>query len=379
MNNLFSGSGDLLLRFILLAGDDITSREFARADIIAAVKKQQPGAEMHRYSAEDAPFDEFCERILTPSLLSPLRVFVIPDVHLLDDKELGQLTGLFAYDAPDALVVMETEKVKGGKKSKDAALSKKYAAWLESFEELAKKTPERFCVTTFPKPPDYKMAEWVEAQVPHLFGRRITRDDAEHLIDLVGADTAVLYSELQKIDLFLQPKAAISSDVIDNVAGATRQATQYELAQALGEKDMARGLEIIESLYTGSVYLPPYIGAIFRHFWSLFRIYQFTKANPATLRKYKSGARQPQNDAALEIGVGAGILTENQAGRLFPVMIKPRMVDQALSFGPDQYKRIFSLLAEFDTGLKTGRYDDSKAGFQLFCYRIVRGEGQKAG
>jgi DNA polymerase III delta subunit len=374
MNKLFSDSGDLLLRFILLAGDDVTSRELARADIIAAVKKQQPGAEMQRYSSEDAPFDEFCEHIITPSLLSPLRVFVIPDVHLLDDKELGQLTAIFAYDAPDALVVMETEKLKGGKRSKDAALSKKYAAWLASFEELSEKSPERFRVQTFPRPPDYKMAEWVEAQAPHLFGRRITREDAEHLVDLVGADTAILYSELQKIDLFLQPKAAITRDVIDNVAGATRQATNFELAQALGEKNMARGLEIIESIYTGSVYLPPYIGAIFRHFWALFRIYQFTKANPAALRKYKSGGRQPQNDAALEIGVGAGILTENQAGRLYPVMIKPRMIEQAVSFGPDQYKRIFSLLAEFDTGIKTGRYDDSKAGFQVFCYRIAKGD-----
>jgi DNA polymerase III delta subunit len=376
MNNLFSESGDLLLRFVLLAGDDATSRELAAAAIIAAVKKQQPGAEMHRFSSEDAPFDGFCESIITPSLLSPLRVFVIPDVHLLDDKELGQLTAMFAYDAPDALVVMETEKLKGGRKSKDAALSKKYAAWLDSFEELAEKSPERFRIETFPRPPDYKMAEWVEAQVPHLFGRRISRNDAEHLVDLAGADTAVLYSELQKIDLFLEPKAPISRDVIDNVAGATRQAANFELAQALGEKNMARALEIIESMYTSNVYLPPYIGAIFRHFWSLFRIYQFTKANPGALRKYKSGGRQPQNDAALEIGVGAGILTENQAGRLYTVMIKPRMIEQALSFGPEQYKRIFSLLAEFDTGIKTGRYDDSKAGFQLICYRIAKGDLQ---
>ena len=73
MNNLFSGSGDLLLRFILLAGDDATSRGLAAAGIIAAVKKQRPGAEMHRYSAEDTPFDDFCERIISPSLLSPLR------------------------------------------------------------------------------------------------------------------------------------------------------------------------------------------------------------------------------------------------------------------------------------------------------------------
>ncbi|HUI92147.1 MAG TPA: hypothetical protein VLX68_07870 [Chitinivibrionales bacterium] len=373
MNNLFSGSGGLQLRFVLLAGDDITSRELAAADLIAAVKKQQPGAEVHRYGGQDAPFDEFCEGILTPSLLSPLRVFVIPDVHLLDDKELGQLAAVFGADAADALVVMETEKLRAAKKSKEAALSKKYGAWLGDFEERAVKEPQKFLIETFPRPPDYKMAEWVGAQAAHLFGRRITRDDAEHLVDLVGADTAVLHSELQKIDLFLEPAAAISRAVIDTVAGATRQATQYELAQALGEKNMARALEIIESIYAASVYLPPYVGAVFRHFWSLFRISEFTKANPGTLRNYRSVGRQQQNDAALEIAVAAAVLSAGQQGRLFPAVIKPRLIEQALSFTAGQYKRIFCLLAEFDTGLKTGRYDDSKAGFQVFCYRIVRG------
>ncbi len=373
MSDIFSSSGDLLLRFVLLAGDDITSRELERAAIIAAVKKKQPDAEVHRFNAEDAAFDEFCERIITPSLLSPLRVFIIPDVHLLDENELARLTGLFACDVPDALVVMETDKVQGGRKTKDSALSKKYSAWLESFEGFAKKAPERFCVKTFPRPPDYKMAEWVEAQVPHLFGRRISKDDAEHLVDLVGADTAVLYSELQKLDLFLEPKAAISRDVIDAVAGATREATQFELAQALGEKNMARGLEIIESIYTGSVYLPPYVGAIFRHFWSLFRISLFAKANPTLLGNYRSFSRPRQNEAALALALGAGIFTESQAGRLYPAVIKPRLIDQAVSFTYENYRRIFSLLAEFDTGIKTGRFDDSKAGFQVFCYRIVKG------
>jgi hypothetical protein len=137
---------------------------------------------------------------------------------------------------------------------------------------------------------------------------------------------------------------------------------------------MARGLELIESIYTGSVYLPPYIGAIFRHFWSLFRIHLFAKANPALFKKYRSFSRPQQNDAALALAVGAGIMTENQVGRLYPAVIKPRLIDQAVSFTYENYRRIFSLLAEFDTGIKTGRYDDSKAGFQVFCYRIVKGD-----
>jgi DNA polymerase III delta subunit len=374
MNTLFSSSGELLLRFVLLAGDDATSRELARAKIVASVKKLRPDAEVERFGGDDGDFFSFAERIITPSLLSSLRVFLVADVHLLKDKELEQLTALFKYDAPDALVVMETEKLKTGKTAKDVVLSKKYAAMLAGFDARSKKSPARFAIMEFPKPRDYEMAGWLATQTPHLIDRQITKEDAEYLIDLVGADMAVLNSELQKIDIFLDPGETINRKVIDTVAGATRQATQYELAQALGEKKMKRVLELIESMYSGSVYLPPFVGAIFRHFWTLFKIFQYTKANPASLRNYKSGGRQRQNDAALEIGIGAGIITEKQAGRLFPVMIKPRMVEQAISFKPGHYKKIFSLLSDFDIGLKTGRYDEAKSGFQVFCYRIVRGD-----
>jgi hypothetical protein len=373
MSTIFSEGGDLLLRFILLAGDDTTSREIARRNIVRAVKKRQPAAEVERYNAGETTFAAFFERIVSPSLLTPLRVFLVPDMHLLDDKEFGLLGDLLGYDLPDACVVLETDWLKSARRTKESALPKKYAAWLDSFDERAQRSPSTFLVQLFPKPPDYKMADWVEENAPRLFGRRISKKDAQHLVDLVGADTAALHSELSKIDLYLEAGAAVTVDIIDKVAGATRLSTQFELAQALSEKNMVHALEIIESIYAGSVYLPLYVGAVFRHFWALFKMSLFAKANPAILRDFRLSGGQRQNDAALALGVASGILTEKQANRLYPALIKPRLVDHALSFSFSHYKRIFSLLADFDSGVKTGRFDDSKAGFQVFCCRIVKG------
>ncbi len=373
MSALFSEGGDLLLRFILLAGDDATSREIARGDIVKAIQDRQPAAEVERYNADDTGFTAFFERIISPSLLTPLRVFLVPDVHLLDETEFELLGGLLDYDLPDACVVLETERMRSSKKTREAALSKKYSAWLDVFEERAQRSPSAFLVQLFPKPPDYKMADWVEENTQRLFGRRISKTDAERLVDLVGADTAVLHSELSKIDLYLAAGETVTAGVIDKVAGATRQSAPFELAQALGEKNMADALEIIESIYAGSVYLPLYVGAVFRHFWALFKMRMFAKANPAVLGDYRSSGRQRHNDAALAFGVASGILTRTQANRLYPAVVKPRLVDQALSFNFDHYKRVFSLLSEFDSGIKTGRFDDSKTGFQVFCYRIVKG------
>jgi DNA polymerase III delta subunit len=364
--------------FILLAGDDTILREHARSAIIAAVRNNQPDAVIERFNTEDGDFSSFCERIITPSFLSSMRIFLIADIHLLDENDLGLLSGLFAYDLPDACVVMETDKARtqGARKQKDAALSKKYLAWLDAFEEMTQQSPQRFSIQEFIRQPDYKMAEWVETQVPYLFGRRISKGNAEHLVDLVGTDTMVLYSELQKIDLYLPDKAVIDATVIDTVAGATRLMSPFELAQSLGKKDFGRVLEIIESIYTGNVYLPLFVGAIFRHFWSLFKISEFAKVNHDTVRTFKASLkgynRQQQEETGVAIGVAAGLLSEKQVRSVYPVIVKSGIVDQAMSYETTHFKAIFKMLKEYDTGLKTGKADDSKTGFQLFCYRIVR-------
>jgi DNA polymerase-3 subunit delta len=362
--------------FALLGGDDTILRERARADIIAAVRKSHPDAGIERYNTDDGDFASFCEGIITPSLLSAMRIFLIADVHLLDEKELDQLAGLFAYDLPDACVIMETDRLTS-KKSKDTAPSKKYLTWFDSLKAHAQQSPRRFILREFASPPDYKMAEWVEAQAPFLFGRRISESNAEHLVDLVGADTSVLFSELQKIDLYLPDKAMIDKNVIDEVAGATRLMTQFELASALGKKDMGKALEIIESVYSGNVYLPLFVGAIFRQFWAMFKIHEFAQVNPETVRAFRATLKrynkQQQDETGLAIGVAAGLMSEKQGRSVYPVIVKSGIVDQAISYGAKEYKAIFALLKEYDTGLKSGKADNSKTGFQLFCYRLVKG------
>ncbi len=366
--------------FFLLCGDDAILRERARSDAIAAAAGGNTDIAVERCNADDGDFSSFSERIITPSLLSPARIFLVTNVHLLDEKELALLCGLFEYDLPDACVILETDRTgsQRPKKSKEAALSKKFLAFLDAFEEKAGKSPRRFSLREFIRPPDYKMADWVVAQAPGLFGRRIAKADAERLVDLAGADTAVLYSELQKIDLYLPDKVAIDANVIDEVAGATRSMTPPELAMALGKKDLGRALEIIGSIYTANVYLPLFVGAIFRHFWSLFKISEFEKVNPDIVRRFKASLndykkRQQQEETGAAIGAAAGLFSEKQVKSVYPVLVKSGIVDQALSFETKQYKAIFAMLNEYDRGLKTGKADDSKTGFELFCYRIARG------
>ncbi len=363
--------------FTLLCGDDAVMREHMRSDIIAAVKTAHPDSLVERYNPGDGDFAAFAESVITPSLLTPMRTFLISELHLLSEKDLDILSGLFGYDLPDACVVMETEKTTA-KKSKDAAPSKKFLSFIETLTARLKKEPSRFSIQEFIRPPDYKMTEWVETHAPLLCKRKISRPAAEHLVNLVGADTSLLYSEMQKIDLFLDEKGVIDNKVIDAVCGATRTMTPFELAAALGKKDLGRAMEIIDSIYAQNVYLPLFVSAIFRQFWSMFRIREFAKTNSDTVKRFKASLKSynkaAQEECGVLIGVAAGLLSEKQSRSVYPVLVKSGIVDHAMGFEPNQYRMIFSMLRDYDIGLKTGKADNSKTGFEIFCYGIVRAE-----
>jgi DNA polymerase III delta subunit len=361
--------------FTLLTGNDTISREKARDDIIAAVQERAGQAEIERFDPEAHSSVSFTERMITPSLFQTVRVFLVLDAHTLSREDLENFSSVFPYDIPDVFVIIESEKSKAGK-NRERAVPKEFGKFIESFMHKTEEQPSKFASADFTMPPDYKMTDWLESQTPLLVGRTISKPDAGYLIDLVGNDSAVLYSELQKIDIHLPPKKPIDRAAIESVSGATRLMTQFECAQALGRKDFARVLEIIDSLYLGSVYLPLYINAIFKHFWALFRINNYALANPQELSEFQRAIKRydkaVQNNLGLKIGVAAGLLSNTQAGGVYPIIIKSGVVQQALSFREQDYKKIFKWLGEYDIGIKTGRIDDSKIGFQLLCYKIFR-------
>ena len=361
--------------FTLLMGDDTISREKAKQNVIDAVRQRSADASIERFDPETQSFPSFAQRIITPSLFQEVRVFIVRDAHQLKKDDLELLESLFAYDISDVHVIIEAP-VGRAKKDRQRAGPKDFDQLLRRYGDIASKNPAKFAFHEFEQPAEYKMAQWIETQTPLLLGRTIARKDAEFLVDLAGNDGATLYSELQKIDVFLPPKKPIDREAIEAVSGATRLMTQFELAQALGKKNFVKALEIIDSLYRGSVYAPLYVAAIFKHFWALFRISVYAQANGESIKKFEASMKrydkQVQDEIGLSIGIAAGLMSDKQRGSVYPVVVKPGLVQQAKSFTETHFRRIFTWLRDYDIGIKTGRIDDSKIGLQLLCYKIVR-------
>lgn len=353
-----------------IAGDDSVGREQARNTILKDIERVHDRFVIEKFDPSNEQFTDFLEKIFTSSLFQDIRVFYINHCQMLDDGELEELDKVLNLQIPDDIyIIVEFDEGKKGKESEGKAAKK-----LHLTKRCASKTPT-CSFQEFLKPPEYKTAQWIMQQVPILFGRKIDKADADYLVDLAGSEIDTLYSELQKIDIHLEPGAPVKKDTIELVVGISRQMNVFELASVLSQKDFTRALKIVNSLFETSFYAPVMISALFRHFWALFRIRRYAEANPQQIKRFQNsrGFNDPeQNEIGYAIGKASGLLKEGEQRKVYPVIILPKIVEQARNFKFEELKIIFRLLLEFDSGVKTGRIDPSQYAVQMLCFRIVR-------
>jgi DNA polymerase III delta subunit len=360
---------EILPRVYFLTGDDTVGKERYRITILEKIKLLHKQHTVNRFDHAEGDLNKLIEDILTPSLFQDTRIFIIAHADQFNEKELKRIDKILKNPLSDVYIFIEagTEKKSvdgGGKISKVLQIVKR-----------SEKEPSVFVHKEFPRPPEYRVAEWLVAQVPSLFARSISKKDADYLIDLAGNDIDLLHSELQKIDIHLDRGAPVNRQIIEQIVGPSRQMTVFELATALGMFDFPRSLTIVSSLFATTFAAPIMVAALFRYFWALLRIKKFAHENPGILRTFtqSKGFNNPsQNEAALAIGQAAGLLGPGDIRKVYPVIIASGVVGQSQKFTEDELKQILKWLLEFDVGVKTGRVDASQKEVQLLCYRIVR-------
>ncbi|MBN1604056.1 MAG: hypothetical protein JW915_20770 [Chitinispirillaceae bacterium] len=354
-------------RVYFLSGNDNVGKQQYRNRVLNSISSLFPQSAVVRFDHADGDFSAYTQDMLTQSLFQDTRIFIIAHGEQLGDKELKELNKILKNPPDDAFIIIEICEEK--KSTGGGALRKLQA------EKRVQASPEIYQSADFQRPPDYKVAQWLTSQVSSLFGRSISKTDADFFIDLVGNDIDLLYSELQKIDIHLEPREAITRSVIEQIVGSSRQMTVFELASELGKKDFARALEIINSLFATTFFAPSMTAALFRHFWALLRIRKFGQTSPGVVKTFlrSRGYNNPsQNEAALAIGIAAGLLKGGDSRKVYPVIIASGVVDQAQKYSDEELCQIIRWLLEFDAGVKTGRVSADQHEVMMLCFRIAR-------
>jgi len=355
---------------MIVTGDDNMAIGLSRGNYYEQIKAyhgQNPSVEM--FDSMSEPASEFMARAMTATLFQEIRLYCVLHTQSLSVKDLTAINKALDYEIPDVYIFISAESEKKGAAAGETNVSKVL--------QLKKRADdESVSIKECTKPRDYEIAKWLVEHLPSMLNNRyIGMAEAEYLAEMVDYD--LIYSELQKIDLALEPGARIDKGIIQEIVGASRTMTVYELAAALGKRDLPTALNVLDSLFAaGSSFSAPSVAAaVFDRFWSMLKIKRFLNRNPHILRQFNTkgfGKDSPQSMAAYEIGVAAGMLTDKTRGRVFPVIIKSGIVQQAQSFSEQGLREILGILQRFDVEVKTGKTEPVPCHLQMLCYRIAR-------
>jgi DNA polymerase III delta subunit len=357
-------------RLAIVAGDDNFEIERSR-DMYRKSIEARHGQEcaVEVFDAHSERMDMFMARAMTASLFQEIRLYCVLHAQTLSEKDLTALDASLNCNMPEVYVFISVET---DKKNRAAETKVTKALQLKKRQEDASVS-----IRNVSKPPDYELAGWIAQRVPELYNRQIGPAEAKFLAETVEYD--LIYSELQKIDLALEPGARIDRKTILEITGATRAMNVTDLANALSGRDLPAALNVLDWLFSthsqSSFPAPLVVHTLFERFWALLRIKKFLEKNPAILRQYNTrgySKDSPQTMAAIEIGIAAGLLTEKTKNRVYPVIMKSGIVAQSQSFDELGLRDILKMLQRFDVEIKTGKTTSDPCNLQMLCYRIVR-------
>ena len=180
---------------------------------------------------------------------------------------------------------------------------------------------------------DYEARQEAEV-LARRAGFRIEPEALDLLVEALGADVARIAVEIEKLALFAAGRAVTVDDIAALVPDA-RSSTIFALVNALGRRDRARSLEILDTLAREGEYLPLALA---------FLSTQFRMALTAREAGLKGAAQVQSHFTRLGVPMWG-----SRAEQIAQTMAK---------FSRTQLERGLKLIFEADRGLRDARPDD---------------------
>lgn len=243
-------------------------------------------------------------------MMADYRVVVVKDFERLADKEA--LEPYFEKPSPTTVLVIVASHP--DMRKKPFPILKKHSIGGES-----------------PRLYDNQIPAWIESHV-RKFKKTIAPQAAALLQSYVGTSLRELANEIEKLLIAVGEQPSIDTADVERVVGVSREYTVFELANAVGDKNIKRAVEIAERMIDGGESPIPMIAALTQHFIKLWKLWD-------ARRKHSSDQ---------EIARAAGIVP-------FFLAQYQRMLQR---YTLPEIEQAFIVLARADELLKTSQGDE---------------------
>jgi DNA polymerase III delta subunit len=364
-------------KITITAGDNQFEIRIAKNKFVETVNNLFPNHTDEYFDAtEETEFKEFIQKIMTPSMFGDIKVLFIN--HAENKNVLAAKRNLEAFEsamnlcADEVFVFVEINENSNEKTPKDCLSPKDLS---NELKRIAQNIGGNF--TEFKAIKEYEIPKWIKTKVSEYYNRQISEDCAALLVKFSGADLGILDGELRKIDAALPAKKEISQDDILELTGNNRLTSAEEIAHFLGLRKW--DMEAMNSFENYSskenLFAVPFLSELFRHFWILLKIRLFADENRSKANVFfRSNSNYDKNTAAFEIVNACGILKETQKNAIFPMVIKPKLIEQASLYNKNDLFEIINMITQHDRDIKNGviKSDSHKTTIMELCRKIVR-------
>jgi len=234
-----------------LVGDE----PFARSQAIGALRSAilgdaDPDLALSQYlGSEVGDAAALLDELRTPPFLAPRRLVVVEDAAPFVARARDVLVAYLAKPSATGTLVLTLDK-------------------LPRNEKLGRAVREAGLVVACLPPREYELPRWIAARV-RSHGKRMDSPAARRLAECVGVNLPILEQSLVKLALYVGARDVITAGDVEALVEDLPATTIFKLTDAVGNRDAAKALRVLDSLIAQS-HEPSYIISMIR--WALERL-----------------------------------------------------------------------------------------------------------
>lgn len=221
----------------LLWGDADELKRRALAQIVSArLDPDDREFGLIRLHADEVGLAGIVAELQSGSLMAPDRVVVVDNVTALlnlQQRALAEALGKLGPGLTVVLIEAKQDERRGWGPAVAAALRKA----VEANGRIIACSPPR----------EGALPGWVQQEGAAL-GKRVDRDAAELLCEMVGTDVDRLLREIEKVATYVGARERVSAEDVRTVCAQFTQADIFGIMDAIGLKDPATALSLLEGV-----------------------------------------------------------------------------------------------------------------------------------
>jgi DNA polymerase-3 subunit delta len=215
--------------YVLFGDEDFLKRRCQDAIIQQIIGDRDADFAVSSYSGDKLDFSTVRNDLDTPAFLAPVRVVVVDQADSFITEHRESLERYVVAPSKVGVLILD---------AKSFPETTKLAKALPDAAKLVCKAP-----------PVMQLPGWCVRWAKARYGKKLSGDAAEVLVERVGPTMGLLDQELTKLATAIGASPEITAADVDRLVGRSREADVFRILDAIGEGNPAEALTVLGQLF----------------------------------------------------------------------------------------------------------------------------------